>query len=371
MTCEVSFVLPCLDEAESLGAVLAEINSSYEAGQCTYEIVVADNGSTDGSQEIAARAGARVVSVDRRGYGAALQGGIEAANGKYVVMGDADGSYKFGDAWPMIQKLRGGCDLVMGNRFAGGIAPGAMPWLHRYLGNPVLSFLGRILFKVPVRDFHCGLRAFDRAAVMSLGLSSPGMEFASEMVVRASTAGLVIDEVPVRLEPDLRTRPPHLKTWRDGWRHLRFLFALSPSWTFLIPAVVAALAAILVGLTSVVGPLSAGSVEFSYKTSVVSAAVAVIAVVAAWSFVLARAILGLSTRRSAHATELAGLASVVLFLAGGLLVLGQFLRWGETGFGVQPIGRNLSVTIWGALLMATGGISFFFAMLLGLVRSSR
>jgi glycosyltransferase involved in cell wall biosynthesis len=367
---EVSFVLPCLNEAESLGAVLAEIRHAYADRDCSYEIVVADNGSVDGSQQIAIDAGARVIAVPERGYGAALLGGIAAARGEYVVMGDADGSYQFADAWPMIEELRGGCDLVMGNRFEGGIADGAMPWLHRYVGNPVLSLLGRVLFSAPVRDFHCGLRAFNRTSIDNLGLRSQGMEFASEMVVGASRSGLRIAEVPVRLEPDLRSRPPHLKTWRDGWRHLRFLFAMSPSWAFLVPAVVAGLAAVVVGLISVVGPVSAGDIEFSYKTSIVAAAISLVAVVAAWSFVLARAILGHSTSRFSYATEIAGAVSIVAFIVGALIVLGQFLRWGEAGFGLQPIGKNLTTTVWGSLLMAAGGSSFFFSLLSGLVRTT-
>ncbi|MFN8184655.1 MAG: glycosyltransferase family 2 protein [Candidatus Nanopelagicales bacterium] len=367
---EVTFVLPCLNEAESLGTVLREITDAFATHECTYEIVVADNGSVDGSQQIASEAGARVVAVPERGYGAALLGGIAAARGQYIVMGDADGSYQFADSWPMIEKLRAGCDLVMGNRFEGGIADGAMPWLHRYVGNPVLSFLGRVLFASPVRDFHCGLRAFNRSSIDNLGLSSPGMEFASEMVVLASRSGLDIAEVPVRLEPDLRSRPPHLKTWRDGWRHLRFLFAMSPSWAFLVPAVVAGLAALVVGLISVAGPVSAGDIEFSYKTSIVAAAISLIAVVAAWSFVLARAILGYSTARFRYATEIAGAVSILVFLVGGLIVLGQFIRWGETGFGLQPIGKNLTTTVWGSLLMAAGGTSFFFSLLSGLVRTA-
>lgn len=182
-TVEITFVIPCLNEAESLEHVIKEIQTSYESRACTYEIVVADNGSTDDSQAIARRSGARVVDVPRRGYGAALQGGIESAHGAFIVMGDADGSYIFGDAWPMIERLRSGADLVMGDRFAGGIAPGAMPGLHKYVGNPVLSWLGRVLFGVPVRDFHCGLRAFRVESIRQLGLTAPGMEFASEMVV--------------------------------------------------------------------------------------------------------------------------------------------------------------------------------------------
>jgi glycosyltransferase involved in cell wall biosynthesis len=232
---ELSIVMPCLNESETLAACIQKARSFLTRSDVSGEIVIADNGSTDGSQEIAARLGARVVPVARRGYGAALMGGIEAARGRYIVMGDADDSYDFANLGPFIEGLRNGADIVMGNRFAGGIAPGAMPFLHKHLGNPVLSFLGRLFFGIAVRDFHCGLRAFRADAVRALRLSTTGMEFASEMVVRGALAGLVIVEVPTTLKPDGRTRPPHLKTWRDGWRHLKFLLMYSPRWLFLIP----------------------------------------------------------------------------------------------------------------------------------------
>jgi glycosyltransferase involved in cell wall biosynthesis len=233
---ELTILLPCLNEAETLAACIRKANAFLTANAITGEIVVADNGSTDGSMQIAADLGARVVGVAERGYGAALLGGIEAARGRYVVMGDADDSYDFTNLGLFLDKLRHGADIVIGNRFAGGIAPGAMPFLHKYLGNPVLSFLGRLFFSVPVRDFHCGLRAFRVAAVRGLRLKSPGMEFASEMVVRSALAGLTIVEVPTTLQPDGRNRRPHLKTWRDGWRHLKFLLMYSPRWLFFIPA---------------------------------------------------------------------------------------------------------------------------------------
>jgi len=233
---ELTILLPCLNEAETLAACIGKANAFLTANAITGEIVVADNGSTDGSMQIAAGLGARVVGVAERGYGAALLGGIEVARGRYVVMGDADDSYDFTNLGLFLDKLRHGADIVIGNRFAGGIAPGAMPFLHKYLGNPVLSFLGRLFFSVPVRDFHCGLRAFRVAAVRGLRLKSPGMEFASEMVVRSALAGLTIVEVPTTLQPDGRNRRPHLKTWRDGWRHLKFLLMYSPRWLFFIPA---------------------------------------------------------------------------------------------------------------------------------------
>lgn len=247
---ELTILLPCLNEAETLGACIKKARSFLQESGIAGEIVVADNGSTDGSQQIASALEGRVVAVGERGYGAALRGGIDAARGRFIVMGDADGSYDFASLASFVAKLRGGADIVMGNRFAGGIKPGAMPLLHKYLGNPVLSFLGRLFFGISVRDFHCGLRAFRADAVRKLALRSTGMEFASEMVVRASIAGLTIAEVPTTLEPDGRSRPPHLRTWRDGWRHLKFLLMYSPRWLFFIPGtgligVGAALAALL------------------------------------------------------------------------------------------------------------------------------
>lgn len=237
-TIELTILMPCLDEAETLATCIRKARRFLAEWQVDGEVLVADNGSTDGSREIAAAEGARVVPVLTRGYGAALLGGIDAARGAYVIMGDADDSYDFVALMPFLEQLRAGYDLVMGNRFIGGIAPGAMPLSHKYLGNPVLSWLGRRFFGIPVGDFHSGLRGFNRDRMGALGLSTLGMEFASEMVVRAALADYRITEVPTRLSKDGRSRPPHLRTWRDGWRHLRFLLIYSPRWLFLYPGLV-------------------------------------------------------------------------------------------------------------------------------------
>lgn len=223
---EVSVVLPCLNESQSLGGCIATLKCAFKSSNLVGEIIVADNGSSDGSQEIANRSGARLVSVMERGYGNALRGGIEAAKGTYIIFADSDGSYDFNDVPRFVQRLREGNDLVMGNRFAGKIHDGAMPWLHRYIGNPVLSGIGRVLFRVRVGDFHCGIRGFSKVAYDRLELCSTGMEFASELVIRAANSGLRICELPVELRPDGRDRPPHLRTWRDGWRHLRLMLLL-------------------------------------------------------------------------------------------------------------------------------------------------
>jgi glycosyltransferase involved in cell wall biosynthesis len=233
--CELTILMPCLNEAETLASCILKARAYLDRAGIDGEIVVADNGSTDGSQAIAEAAGARVVRIVERGYGSALLGGIRAARGRYVIMGDSDDSYDFGQLDDFITQLRQGHALVMGNRFKGGIMPGAMPPLHRYLGNPVLTTIGRIFFGSPCGDFHCGLRGFDRRAILSLDLQAPGMEFASEMVVKATIRGLRVTEVPTVLWPDGRSRPPHLRSWRDGWRHLRFLLLFSPRWLFLYP----------------------------------------------------------------------------------------------------------------------------------------
>ncbi|TRV43221.1 MAG: glycosyltransferase family 2 protein [Microcystis panniformis Mp_MB_F_20051200_S9] len=232
---ELSIIMPCLNEAETLATCIGKARDYLERHKIAGEVLIADNGSSDGSREIATNSGARVVPIPERGYGSALRGGIAAAKGQYIIMGDADDSYDFTNLSPFLEKLRQGYDLVMGNRFQGGIQPGAMPVLHKYLGNPVLTWLGRLFFGSPCGDFHCGLRGFSKQAIEQLNLRTTGMEFASEMVVKASLYGLKITEVPTTLSPDGRSRPPHLKTWRDGWRHLRFLLMYSPRWLFLYP----------------------------------------------------------------------------------------------------------------------------------------
>jgi glycosyltransferase involved in cell wall biosynthesis len=233
--CELTILMPCLNEAETLAVCIAKALDYLRRSGVSGEVLIADNGSTDGSQAIAASAGARVVPIAAKGYGSALLGGIRAARGRFVIMGDSDDSYDFSDLDAFVEKLRDGFALVMGNRFKGGIKPGAMPPLHRYVGNPVLTTIGRIFFRSPCGDFHCGLRGFDRAAILDLDLQAPGMEFASEMVVKATIHHLRITEVPTTLWPDGRSRPPHLRSWRDGWRHLRFLLLFSPRWLFLYP----------------------------------------------------------------------------------------------------------------------------------------
>jgi hypothetical protein len=251
---ELSIVMPCLNEAETLEVCIQKARTFLESSGVVGEIIIADNGSADGSQEIAARNGARVIDVPSKGYGSALMGGIRAALGRYVIMGDADDSYDFVNLELFVEKLREGNDLVMGNRFRGGIKKNAMKALHKYFGNPVLTGIGRILFKSPCGDFHCGLRGFAKASVISMDLRTTGMEFASEMVVKATLRGMRIAEVPTSLSPDGRSRPPHLRSFRDGWRHLRFLLLYSPRWLFLYPGIVLTAFGLLMGLWLLPGP---------------------------------------------------------------------------------------------------------------------
>jgi glycosyltransferase involved in cell wall biosynthesis len=273
---EVSIVMPCLNEAETIATCIRKAQQSLNELGIEGEIVIADNGSTDGSQRIATESGARVISVESRGYGSAIRGGIAAARGKYVVVGDADDSYDFAKIEPFITSLRGGYDLVMGNRFKGGIKADAMPFLHRYLGNPVLTATGRLFFRSPCSDFHCGLRAFRKSSIESLNLRTTGMEFASEMVVKATLHDLKIKEVPTTLSPDGRSRKPHLRSWRDGWRHLRFMLLYSPRWLFLYPGLLLMMLGAVVGARLLWSPLNLWGVTFDVHTLLYAAMAIVI-----------------------------------------------------------------------------------------------
>lgn len=263
---ELSVVMPCLNEAETLAVCIKKAQSFFEREQIAGEVVIADNGSTDGSQEIASQLNARVINVPEKGYGSALIGGINAAEGTYIMMGDADDSYDFSNMMPYVIKLREGYDLVMGNRFKGGIKKGAMPFIHKYLGNPVLSFIGRLFFKSKIGDFHCGLRGFSKVAFKKMELKTTGMEFASEMIVKSSLKNLKITEVPTILSPDGRTRPPHLNTWQDGWRHLRFLVLYSPRWLFFIPGMLLMLLGLISSGFLIYSPVSIGGITFDVHT---------------------------------------------------------------------------------------------------------
>lgn len=266
MSLELSVVMPCLNEAETLAVCIKKAQGFFAKYDINGEVVIADNGSTDGSQDIAKGLNARVIHVEAKGYGNALKGGIQQARGTYVIMGDADDSYDFENLQAYVDKLREGYDLVMGNRFKGGIKKGAMPFLHKYLGNPVLSFLGRLFFKINIGDFHCGLRGFKKEAFYKMNLQTTGMEFASEMIVKSKLNNLSIAEVPTILSPDGRTRPPHLNTWRDGWRHLRFLLLYSPNWLFLIPGLILLIFGFLGSALLIIQPVELNTITLDVHT---------------------------------------------------------------------------------------------------------
>ena len=374
---QLTILMPCLNEARTLRACIYKAHAFLARSRLVGEVLVADNGSTDGSQKLAEDSGARLVHVEPRGYGAALLAGIGAARGKWVVMGDADESYDFGALDPFVDALQSGYQLVMGNRFQGAILPGAMPPLHRYLGNPVLSFIGRLFFKSPVRDFHCGLRAFDRVAIQSLGLRCEGMEFASEMIVKASLQGLRITEVPTVLSPDGRNRPPHLRTWRDGWRHLRFLLLFAPRWLFLYPGGVLAILGFTQFIVAALIPAGFGWWPVGIHTQLFAAAAMVIGyqtMLFAMGAVLARncANLNLPHPRERWALQMSsGLALPVLgsiaTMIGIVFCASLTWQWGRSGFGILLPEQAMRQIIPGValLLMGTQSIlaSVFFAAL--------
>lgn len=378
---ELSIVMPCLNEAETLATCIDKARGFLDRHGIAGEIVIADNGSTDGSQEIAISRGARVVDVPSKGYGSALMGGIAAARGRYVIMGDADDSYDFTDLMPFVERLRAGDELVMGNRFLGGIEPGAMPPLHKYLGNPVLTWIGRLFFGSPSGDFHCGLRGFDRRAILALDLRTTGMEFASEMVVRATLQGLRIGEVPTTLSKDGRSRPPHLRSWRDGWRHLRFLLMYSPRWLFLYPGLFLMTAGLLVGAWLLPGPRRIGGVELDIQTMLYAAMAVVIgfqAVIFALFtkvFVISEGLMPEDPRLNRmfdyitlETGLIVGLALLLAGLGGSVHAVSE---WGARAFGPLEPSRTMRWVIPAATALVLGCqiiLSSFFLSILGLKR---
>ncbi|GAB3829164.1 glycosyltransferase family 2 protein [Dactylosporangium cerinum] len=376
---EVSVVLPCLNEAETIEICVRKALAGLAELGVAGEVLVSDNGSTDGSPALAAAAGAKVVHAAIRGYGGALINGIEAAQGRYVVMCDADDSYDLGNLGPFIAELRTGTDVVMGNRFKGGITPGAMPALHRYLGNPVLSWLGRLLFALSgVGDFHCGLRGFNRDRIRALGLCMTGMEFASELVIRAALAKYSISEVPTTLRPDGRSRPPHLRTWRDGWRHLRFLLVFAPKPTLLVPGLLVTLAGLLGTACLIPGErhafgvsLDVGALVYSCLAVLVGAQLLIFG-----GFARLYGVQEGITREDKHARWTRWLSFERCVTAGlliGLLGLANTViavtDWGHAGFSALNPRENLRTVVPSATAIALGVILIFsglFASLLSL-----
>ncbi len=379
---DVSVVMPCLNEAETVERCVLAAREALSRAGLSGEVIVADNGSTDGSREIAARAGAQVVEVSERGYGAALRGGIAAARGTRIVMGDADDSYDFGVIPAFVRKLDEGYDLVMGSRFRGRIEPGAMPFLHRRLGNPVLSFLGRLFFRIGVSDFHCGIRAFRKEAIETLGLKTTGMEFASEMIVKAALFGLRTGEIPVTLRRDGRSRPPHLRTWRDGWRHLRFLLVYSPRWLYLYPGLLlAALGAALI-LWLLPGPRRIGALTIDVHTMLAGAAMVLVGAQAVAFGVFTKIFAITEGLRpmdpffarlfDRRVTLESGLmAGALTGLAGLALVARVVVAWRDAGWGPLDYSETMRWMIPGTLLLALGAetiLASFFLSVLGLKR---
>ncbi|MCA3389764.1 MAG: glycosyltransferase family 2 protein [Roseomonas sp.] len=378
---ELTILMPCLNEAETLATCIQKALGYLARSGVAGEVLIADNGSTDGSQAIARGLGARVIDVPEKGYGAALIAGIAGARGRYVIMGDSDDSYDFSALDPFITKLRDGHDLVMGNRFKGGIAPGAMPPLHRYLGNPVLSTIGRVFFGGPIRDFHCGLRGFSRAAIAALDLRAPGMEFASEMVVKATMRGLRITEVPTTLSPDGRSRPPHLRSWRDGWRHLRFLLIFCPRWLFFYPGAVLFALGALAMAALLAGPVRLGGITLDVHSLLYASGAVVMGFQAVQFWVFARLYGGVTgllpePQRLTRALSRFGLEAA-LVVAGVLLLLGLGLglfavaQWGTQDFGALSGGKVMRLAIASVTAMLLGlqmAFGAFFLALLGMMR---
>ncbi|WP_319419578.1 glycosyltransferase family 2 protein [Pleurocapsa sp. FMAR1] len=370
---EVSIIMPCLNEAETLETCIKKAQRFIAENDLAGEVIIADNGSDDGSQEIARRLNARVVNIPTKGYGSALKGGIEAAKGKYIIMGDADDSYDFSNLNPFVKKLRNGYDLVMGNRFKGGIESGAMPFLHRYLGNPVLTGIGKLLFNSPCDDFHCGLRGFRKDAITNLDLQTTGMEFASEMVVKATLYKMQIAEVPTTLSPDGRSRPPHLNTWRDGWRHLRFLLMYSPRWLFFYPGIFLILGGLLATLSLLPSP-KVHSLLYSSTAMTIGFQIV--------TFALFTKVFGISEgllpedRRLNRLLKYLNLetgliAGCALFLIGTAASVYAFGIWGENNFGSLNPTETMPIIIPGVTCLALGIqtiFSSFFLSILGLKR---
>lgn len=371
---ELTILMPCLNEAETLASCIEKAQDFLARTGIRGEVLISDNGSTDGSQDIARALGARVVHADQRGYGAALAAGIAAARGRYVIMGDADDSYDFANLDVFVAQLRDGADLVMGNRFAGGIAPGAMPWHHRYIGNPVLSSVGRLFFGAPIRDFHCGLRGFSRAAIQNLNLRTTGMEFASEMVVKARLARLDLREVPTTLRPDGRSRPPHLRSFRDGWRHLRFLLLFSPRWLFLYPGALLLLTGLVVGGLLLRGPLHIGTVTFDIHTLIVAALCVIMGVQS-----IAFALIGrrFASRygfipRSSYDRLLEALTLERVLLVACLLMLGGVaaLFWGVSEWARRDFGPLTSTATLRAVILSMTALVTGFQLMMSAFMSS-
>lgn len=374
---ELTILMPCLNEAETLEVCINKAKTFLKNSGVVGEVLIADNGSTDGSVEIAKKCGARVEHVPVKGYGAALIGGCKAAKGKYVIMGDADDSYDFLNLMPFVEKLREGYELVMGNRFRGEIAKGAMPPLHRYLGNPVLSFIGRLFFPSEIGDFHCGLRGYEREAMLKLDLHTTGMEYASEMVVKATMYGLKMTEVPTTLSPDGRSRAPHLRSFRDGWRHLKFLLLHSPNWLFLYPGMVFCVLGLIITASLMFGPVQIGGVVFDIHTMLYGSAMIMIGTNMIFFSLFTRIYAirtnfiptkeSVATKLANVTTEKGAVAGVLLTLAGIAMTIAAFVIWKDTSFGNLNPQEMMRMTIPALTLMVVGIEMIFASFFIGIL----
>ena len=364
---KVTFIIPCLNEEKSICHVIDEINTEFGKLQVSYEIIVVDNGSTDNSRLLASQHGARVVEEETKGYGSALQAGFKEAKGQFIVMGDADGSYHFKDSIRMIELLDQGYDFVIGNRFAGDIQKGAMPKLHKFIGNPLLSFIARFLFKIPVHDFHCGLRAFSTNKINNIEFRCSGMEFASELVIEARRNNLRISEVPITLYQDLRNGPSHLRTFPDGWRHLKYLLTQSPKWLFLAPGIIFLFISIILMLLFKSSPLENIGINFGFGTAILSVTLAFISLIYFWVFHLARVILhevpkDFERQKSINSKHVFILSSVSVF-TGLVSMTYLFLLWRNNQFQDLKAEQVIALSLIGLFFICSGIISIGFNFL--------
>ena len=377
----LSILMPCLNEAETIELCVTKAHKYLAAHKIKGEVIVADNGSTDGSQELASEGGARVIQIPEKGYGNALLGGIKAARGKYIIMGDADDSYNFSEIKPFVDALNAGSDLVMGNRFIGGIKPNAMPFLHRYIGNPMLSWLGRLFFKNEIGDFHCGLRGFRKEAILSLDLHTTGMEFASEMIVKASLKKLRITEVPTILYPDGRSRPPHLRTWSDGWRHLRFLLLYSPRWLFYYPGIALMIFGLALSVWLLPQPRKVGSLTLDINTLMYAALFSILGLQAVLFSLLTR-VFAISVGLLPQDTDIQrltkwgslekGIVIAFLMMALGLTSsVGALAYWSVNSFGAIDPTFSMRLVIPGTILFAMGFQILLSSFFLSILQTKR
>jgi glycosyltransferase involved in cell wall biosynthesis len=372
---QLTILMPCLNEAETLALCINKANKWIATSGIEAEVVIADNGSTDGSQKIAESLGARVVPVSQRGYGSALFHGTMAAKGEWIIMGDSDDSYDFGNLSLFVAKLAEGYDLVMGNRFLGGIAPGAMPWKNRYIGNPILTWVGRLLFRCPAKDFHCGLRGFNKAAFLRMDLRTTGMEFASEMVIKANLFGMRITEVATTLSKDGRSRPPHLLPWRDGWRHLRFMLLFSPRWLFRLPGMTLFILSAIAYVALLIGPVTVGHVTFDVHTLFFAEAGLVLGFLAVAFAVIVRMFVAregllkehslLARLRKSPVLEVGSILGVLMIVLGLVLGADSLLEWGSAKFGTLEPGSLLRMISFSTTLIIVGGVTLMSSFIMG------